>query len=101
MYKLHLSSRSKKSLQKTGEYLLIKWDTKVLVKFIDKTKKVFDQIKDMPESFPEIEGLPGVRRSLITKHNSVYYRIIKQNNTIQILDIIDTRQKNKHPKKLK
>ena len=54
----------------------------------------------MPDSFPSTTIKSKLfKRARLTKHNAVYFTI--KGKTINIAAIHDTRQKNKHPKKLK
>jgi len=64
--------------------------------FIEITENVIGQIAANPTQFPYINRKKQVRKCVITKHNTSFYRDRKEN--IDILRIFDTRQ---DPHKLK
>lgn len=47
-------------------------------------------MKNHPEKYPEIHAPLRIRKCVLTKHNSLYYRIT--NNQLEILRIYDNRQ---------
>lgn len=72
------------------DYLLKEWPLKVAEDF---TKTTEERVR-LLGSFPYI-GIPSkkdpqIRSIVITKHNKLFYRVMK--NKIEILDIFDTRQ---------
>jgi len=72
------------------EYLNEKWGEKVAYQFIEITSNVLLQISIKPKLFPLINKRLKIRKCVLTKHNSIYYReIVTQ---IEILRIYDTRQ---------
>jgi plasmid stabilization system protein ParE len=78
------------------EYLNENWDKKVLERFIEITYESIRQISLNPRQFPLINRQKKVRKCVITKHNTLFYR--DRRNCIDILRIFDIRQ---DPKKLK
>ena len=78
------------------DYLKNSWGESVLMKFIDITEDLILQISINNWQFPIINKKYKIRKCVLTKHNSLYYRDSK--NQIEILRIFDTRQ---DPKKLK
>ena len=66
------------------------------MKFITEIETLLSNISKQPNLFPLVNKKLKVRKCVITKHNTLYYRI-KENN-IEIIRIFDTRQ---NPKKLK
>jgi plasmid stabilization system protein ParE len=78
------------------EYLQDNWGDKVLGNFIEITNKMIGQIILNPKQFPTINKKHKVRKCVLTKHNSLFYKISPQ--SIHVLRIYDTRQ---DPKKLK
>ena len=65
------------------------------LKFLDKTDAVIDSIAIFPTMFPASKLRKDVRKAIITKHNSVYYRFNKEE--VQLLHFWDNRQ---NPKSL-
>jgi len=78
------------------DYLQIHWGNKVVSDFIVITEGVISQIATNPTQFPLINKKKQVRKCVITKHNTLFYR--NRKDYIDILRIFDTRQ---DPHKLK
>jgi plasmid stabilization system protein ParE len=72
------------------EYLNNNWDAKVATNFIDLVENVIDQISINPKQFPVIHKRKKIRKCVLTKHNSLFYRDSKVQ--VEILRIYDTRQ---------
>jgi plasmid stabilization system protein ParE len=72
------------------EYLNKNWEEKVTNNFIDLTEEVIIQISVNPRQFPVIHKKEKIRKCVLTKHNSLFYRDSK--SRIDILRIYDTRQ---------
>ena len=72
------------------EYLNEKWDEIVATHFIDLTEESIEQISINPRQFPVIFKKEKIRKCVLTKHNSLFYRDSK--TQIEILRIYDTRQ---------
>jgi plasmid stabilization system protein ParE len=71
-------------------YLNKNWGDKVASNFIDLTESILNQISINPKQFPIIYKRKKVRKCVLTKHNSLFYRDGKTN--IEIIRIYDTRQ---------
>jgi plasmid stabilization system protein ParE len=84
------SPLSEKDFDQILEYLSINWDIKVVIRFIDITEHLINQISENPKQYPLINKKKRIRRVVLTKHNSLFYRESK--NQIDILRIYDTRQ---------
>jgi len=70
--------------------LLVFSNIKVVIKFIDIIDELIYQIELNPKQFPVIQKKKKIRKCLITKHNSLYYR--ERRGYIDILRIYDNRQ---------
>lgn len=90
------SPQSENDFSDILEYLAENWDKEVALKFIDIVDKLINQILLNPKQFPIIQKQKKIRKCVITKHNSLYYRERKE--FIDILRIYDNRQ---DPRKLK
>jgi len=90
------SPLSEKDFTSILDYLQTKWNDKVVRDFIEMTESVIGQIAANPTQFPVINRKSHVRKCVITKHNTLFYRDRKEH--IDILRIFDTRQ---DPHKLK
>jgi plasmid stabilization system protein ParE len=72
------------------EYLDENWDEIVANHFIDLTEEILEQISINPRQFPVVFKKEKIRKCVLTKHNSLFYRDTK--SQIEILRIYDTRQ---------
>jgi len=72
------------------EYLNENWNSKVANQFIDLTERILTQISINPKQFPLIYKKQKIRKCVLTKHNTMFYR--DSSSQIDILRIYDTRQ---------
>ena len=89
-----ISKLAERKLEQLFEYLTQKWSIKVKNDFIKKLDKSISLIKEQPESFPSSEKSKGLRKCVITKQTTLFYRFNKEK--IKIVTLFDTRQ---NPKK--
>jgi plasmid stabilization system protein ParE len=94
--KVVISKTAEKKLEKLLDYLLHEWSEKVTSNFIKKLDLTIQIIKEQSEIFPESQKNKGLRKCVVTKQTTLFYRFDQQK--IIIVTIFDTRQ---HPKKLK
>ena len=71
-------------------YLNKNWGEKAASQFIDLTESFLTQISVNPRQFPVIHKKKKIRKCVLTKHNTLFYRDSKFQ--IDILRIYDTRQ---------
>jgi len=90
-----ISKTAEKKLEKLFGYLVEKWSVKVKNEFIQKLDKNIELIRKQPKSSPESEKENGLRKCVITKQTTLYYRF--DSKKIKIVTLFDTRQ---HPNKL-
>jgi plasmid stabilization system protein ParE len=72
------------------EYLHENWEERVMNQFIDLTEDILGQISINPRQFPLIHKKEKIRKCVITKQNTLFYR--ESNSQVEILRIYDTRQ---------
>jgi len=72
--KVVISKTAEKKLEKLFEYLLEKWSEKIKDEFIQKLNHNIEIIRVQPEIFPESKKGKKLRRCVITKQTTVYYR---------------------------
>jgi len=72
------------------DYVEKNWGNKVVLSFIDLIENQINQISTNPKQFPIIYKRKKVRKCVLTKHNTLYYRESKY--YVVILRIYDTRQ---------
>ena len=90
------SPLSEKDFTSILDYLQTNWSRKTVLQFIDITNDLVYQISVNPQQFPLIQKRDKIRKCVITKHNSLFYR--ERKGLIDILRIYDSRQ---DPQKLK
>lgn len=91
-----LSPSAKTDIENISEYLSQEWGMNVLTKFLLKVNWIINQIVINPWQYPVINSKLKIRRCVITKQNTLYYRVLS--SKIEIVRIYDTRQ---DPNKLK
>jgi plasmid stabilization system protein ParE len=84
------SPSSENDFKNILNYLDEKWGNQVAFDFIELTNNLLDQIVVNPKQFPVFYKQKRVRRCVLTKHNSLFYRDGK--TKIEIIRIYDTRQ---------
>jgi plasmid stabilization system protein ParE len=94
--KVTISERAERNLDDLMEYLEKKWSVKVKENFRQKLLSTVHLISKNPHLYPVSQIKKGVHKCVVTKHNSIYYRVAK--NEIEIITIQDNRR---NPKKLK
>lgn len=77
------------------EYLQNTWSKRVTANFINRVDDTLGLILEAPEIFPMVNVTLKIRKCVITKHNTLYYREINRN--IEIVRLFDARQ---DPRKL-
>lgn len=87
---VYLSPLAEQKLLDLLNFLESHWVLRVKNRFIDKFKKSIDVISKFPLSSVEVEEFKGVRKCLVTKQTSFYYRIY--NGEIEIITVFDNRQ---------
>jgi len=94
--KIRLSKRAMKKLDSLLVYLEEEWSAKVKQEFVLKLDKSLKQIQRIPNSFPESEKIRGLRKCVVTKQTTIFYKY--SDTSIDVLTIFDNRQ---NPKSLK
>jgi len=72
------------------DYLDKNWEKKVAAHFIDLTENIINQITANPKQYPISYKRKNVRKCVLTKHNTLYYRDTR--SKVEILRIYDSRQ---------
>jgi plasmid stabilization system protein ParE len=65
--------------EKILEYLNRNWPASVVNEFIDKVDNMLTLIMENPQLFSMINKDNKVRKSVLTKHNSIFYTFDKDN----------------------
>lgn len=85
-----ISKTAERKLDKLFEFLLDKWSKKVKDEFVEKLNYHIEIIRTQPEIFPESIKGNQLRRCVITKQTTLYYRF--NSKRINLVTIFDTRQ---------
>lgn len=84
------SSLADDDFAKILEYLETRWNKNVCLKFIIKLDFCIDLIYKTPNQFPFLNSKLKIRKCVVTKQNTLYYR--ETETRIEILRLYDTRQ---------
>lgn len=84
------SPLAEKDLDNVLGYLAENWSPKVAFKFLRKVETEINQIVKSPKQYPTINKKLRVRKCVVNKQNSLFYR--ESPRSIEILRIYDTRQ---------
>ena len=90
------SPSAKQDLENITDYIMNEWGSRIVSKFLIKLNRIISQITVNPKQYPLFNSRLKIRRCVISKQNTLFYRIKK--NEIEIVRIYDTRQ---DPEKLK
>ena len=73
-------------------HLAENWTTREVENFINEVESLLSQIADNPEMFQASRKKKHVRKGLITKHNTLYYRIRPRKKELELISFWDNRQ---------
>ncbi|MCF8226738.1 MAG: type II toxin-antitoxin system RelE/ParE family toxin [Bacteroidales bacterium] len=95
--KISWTPTARKTYFKVLDHLAEEWTKREVENFINEVESLLDQIKSNPEMFQASRKKKNVRKGLITKHNTLYYRIKPRKKELELITFWDNRQ---DPKKL-
>ncbi len=95
-YKLLWSDRALNDLKHIIEYLTENWSQKEIRNFSRRLDRRLDLIVVYPRLFPKTNKKKNLRKSVLTKHTTIYYGISR--SVITIITLFDPRM---DPKNLK
>ncbi|SFD05456.1 type II toxin-antitoxin system RelE/ParE family toxin [Algibacter pectinivorans] len=90
VYKVLWTDHAISELKDTITYLETHWTNKELVNFSNKLDHTIELISKTPEIFPNALSKIEIRRAVVDKHNTLYYR--KNNNSIEIISLFANKQ---------
>ena len=94
--RLFWSDESLGDLQNIIDYLNSNWTQKEIQNFVKRLDKRLEIIIGNPKLFPKTRKRRNVRKSVLSKHTVIYYKMEK--DVVTILTLFDPRQ---DPKKLR
>ena len=89
-FKILWSKRAYNSLSNVISFLEDNWTEKEIKKFSQKLDHCINIIEKNPETFPLSDYKPGLRKVVVTRQNTLYYKI--DGNIVTLVNIFDTRQ---------
>ena len=95
-YKIFWTDFALSELEKTIEYLEENWSERELRNLALEIEETLTLLSHNPNLFQVSDIKKEIRRVVVAKHNTLYYRV--KNNTIEILSFFSNRQS---PKKRK
>jgi hypothetical protein len=95
-YKILWTNNALKELESTIEYLIKKWTDKEIQNLALRIEETLELISNNPNLFQSSDVKKSIRRAVISKYNTMYYRTKGEN--IEILSFFSNRQ---NPKKRK
>ncbi len=72
------------------EYLSTRWNKRIISRFINKLDDNIGLISQNPKLFPVINENLQIRKCVVTKQNTLFYR--EFNDNIEIIRLFDSRQ---------
>ncbi|MBV5348516.1 type II toxin-antitoxin system RelE/ParE family toxin [bacterium] len=88
--RIRFSKSASAKLENLLVYLEIEWSMKVKENFIVKLDSSLLQIQNHPDSFPASEKINGLRKCVVTKQTTIFYKYSDQ--AINVVAIFDNRQ---------
>jgi plasmid stabilization system protein ParE len=89
-YKIVWTENALAELKETINHIEQNWNERVIRKFATKLEDTLLLISGNPEMYPVSVRNKNIRRAVIMKLNTLYYR--KKNDTIEILSFFSNRQ---------
>lgn len=84
-YKVAWTDHALEELSETFQYLQLNFSEKEISRLANKIESVLRYISQYPKLYPESSQQRGVRRAVVAKFNTLYYRINTKKNQIEIL----------------
>ncbi len=89
-YEVHWTEHALNELNEVYDYLKAHWTEKELRKLSREIEKTLAIISKNPELFPLINPDENIRRAVVTKHNTIYYK--KSDEIIVILSFFSNKR---------
>lgn len=93
-FKIVWTDHALSELEQTIKYLEENWTDRELRIFATKLDHIIELVSKAPELFPSSLEKSGIRKAVVEKYNSLYYRV--NNENIEIISLFSNRQ---NPKK--
>jgi plasmid stabilization system protein ParE len=90
--KISWTPTARKTYFEVLDHLARHWNIKEVENFISEVEHILEQIKSNPEMFQASRKKKNVRKGLITKHNTLYYRIKPRKKELELIIFWDNRK---------
>ncbi len=90
-YKILWTNNALKELKQTYSYLETHWTERELKRLTKELEVTLNLISTNPNLF-QMSAQKGIRRVVIRKFNTLYYKVNELNKTIEILSFFSNRQ---------
>ena len=90
--KISWTPTARKTYFEVLDHLDRNWTIKEVENFINEVEHLLEQIKSNPEMFQASRKKKNVRKGLITKHNTLYYRIKPKKRELELIIFWDNRK---------
>jgi len=91
-YKILWTDHALEELSQTFQYLELNFSEKETSCLANQIESVLRYISKYPKLYPESSRREGVRRAIIAKFNTLYYRVNIDKNQIEILSFFPNRE---------
>lgn len=89
-FKIRWTVHALSELSDTIQYLEENWTERELIQFSNAIDNTVEIISRHPEVYPASHKEKNIRKAVVDKNNTIYYRIEK--DSIQILSVFGTKQ---------
>ena len=83
---------ARKTYFKVLDHLAEEWTKREVENFVNEVESILEQIKSNPEMFEASRKKKNVRKGLITKQNTLYYRVKPRKKELELITFWDNRQ---------
>jgi plasmid stabilization system protein ParE len=90
--KVYLSKVAEIRLDSILEYIEAEWGKSVSEAFLQKVEIEFEQISKYPFKCPNTQTFSDLYVCVLSKQTSAIYRVLVEENEVEIITIFDTRQ---------
>jgi len=96
-YKIFWTDHALDELGQTFQYLEVNFSEKEISRLANKIESVLSYISKNPNLYPESFQQQGVRRAVVARYNTLYYRVNIEKKQIEVLSFFSNRD---NPEKL-
>ncbi|MFK7972825.1 MAG: type II toxin-antitoxin system RelE/ParE family toxin [Bacteroidia bacterium] len=86
------SKRAESDFDQITEYLIDEWSESVCIIFVNKVFETIDRVCLFPTIYPAFTNNKSVRKAMINKHVTMFYRVSQGKTTMEILTFFNNSQ---------